>query len=227
MADPFTEVLVWFGRHSAWLLLPAAAIIFTWAIEAKKREDLEKEEWERRANVSKIVKIFAFVGMVYGLFLMIGAVMTEITGYSPSLLFKKRWGPLDIYGNPQNIVNHFTTIVYFITGMVMFFKPFKDVPFASLVSLAVASGITILAMLYIPDSAVGSFIIEHVIELKWLLIIIFVIVLAITFALSKVSFTLMTKFSKLISMPPFAIIYGSFVVLQSVLLLAGFSLVMW
>jgi len=32
----FFDVLLWFGRHSAWLLLPAVAIIYLWIFEAKK-----------------------------------------------------------------------------------------------------------------------------------------------------------------------------------------------
>lgn len=223
----FYDVLVWFGRHSAWLLLPAAGIIYTWILEARSRKDLNKEEWERGVHVSRLVKVFSFVGMVYGFFLMIGAVMMEITGSSPSLAFRMINGTPDGLGDPQDVVNHFTTIVYFVTGMVMFLKPLKDVPFASLISLAVASGLTIWAFLTIPDSKVGTFIAGYVMELKWLFLIIFLVSLTITFAVTKVSLSLMTTLSKIISKPPFAFIYASFVLVQAIVLLAGYSLVMW
>ncbi|MHA1680025.1 MAG: hypothetical protein ACTSUE_03390 [Promethearchaeota archaeon] len=227
MSNWFTEFLSFWGRHSAWLLIPAASIIFTWVLEAKKRKDLGKEEWERETNVSKLVKIFAYIGMVYGVLLMIGAVSMELYGNSPSWWFRQRWGEEILPGEPEEIVNHFTAIMYFIAGMVMFFKPLKDIPFASLIALATAAGVTLLCAYYIPATTAGSALVEYVIELKWLLIIIFVVVLSITFAVSKVSFNLMTKFSKVISMPPFAVIFASILLIQAIMLLLGFSIVMW
>ena len=221
MADWFVEILTWFGRHSAWLLLPAVAIIFTWVLEAKVRKDSRKEDWEKGVNVSNLVKVFAFIGMIYGFFLMIGAIMMEITGYSPSLMFK------EVQGGGENVVNHFTTIIYFTTGMVMFFKPLKDIPFASLVALAVASVVTIISMWVIPENAIGELVIDYVLPLRWLLIIIFIVVLAITYSVSRVSFNLMTSFSKLISKPIFSIIYGGFVLVQAIMLLFGYSIVLW
>nr|MDO8115968.1 hypothetical protein [Candidatus Sigynarchaeota archaeon] len=160
----FYDILAWFGRHAAWLLLPAASIIFTWILEAKKRKDMQRgEEYKRGVDVSKLVKVFAFIGMIYGCFLMIGAVMAELTGSSPSLAFRNNYGfvdPLDPLGLPQEIVNPFTNIVYFITGIVMFFKPLKDVPFASLISLAVAAVVTLLAAWTIPNDRIGALILD-------------------------------------------------------------------
>ncbi len=227
----FYDILAWFGRHAAWLLLPAASIMYTWILEAKKRKDMQRgEEYKRGVDVSKLVKVFSFIGMVYGFFLMIGAVMAELTGSSPSLAFRTNWGlpnPADPLGLPFEVVNHFTNIMYFITGMVMFFKPLKDVPFASLISLGAAAVVTLLAAWTIPNDRIGSLILDYVIELKWLLLIVFLVVLAIVYSLTKVSFTLMTKFSRLISMPPFALLYATFILTQGVILLFGYSIVMW
>src|SRR5271157_1116379 len=116
MIMDFYDVMLFFGNHSAWLLLPAVAIIYTWVFEAKKRPDVNKKEWERGVNVSTLVKIFSFIGMIYGFFLMLGAVMMELEGTSPSLQYAV---------NTNDAVNHFTTIVYFLTGAIMFFKPLK------------------------------------------------------------------------------------------------------
>ncbi|MHA1849101.1 MAG: hypothetical protein ACTSXU_15765, partial [Promethearchaeota archaeon] len=142
MVNWLNETLLFFGRHSAWLLIPAAIIIYTWVLEAKKRKnELNKEEWDRKVNISRAVKYFSYIGMIYGFFLMIGAVMMEITGSSPSLAYKNNFGPLD-GGVHQDVVNHFTAILYFVSGMVMFFKPIKDVPFTALISLLIAVGAT-------------------------------------------------------------------------------------
>ena len=223
MANAFIEVITWFGRHNAWLLMPAVGIMYTWAIEAKKRkEDLDRDEWQRNAKVSNIVKIFSYIGMVYGFFLMIGAVMTELGGWSPSYMYM-----INI-GGGEDQVNHFTVILYFITGMIMFLKPFKDVPFAALISLAVAAAITMIAMWSInPGDAWVVAFEAYLFDLRWLYVIIFVAVLAIVYSLSKVAFTLMMNISKLISKAPFALIYGSFILIQAIVLLAGSSIIIW
>nr|MDO8115308.1 hypothetical protein [Candidatus Sigynarchaeota archaeon] len=214
----FYDVLTWFGRHSAWLLLPAVAIIYTWVLEAKKRPDANKQEWERNVHVSRAVKVFSVIGMVYGFFLMLGAVMMELTGSSPSLLFNLNFG---------DIVNHFTTIVYFLTGAIMFFKPLKDVPFAALISLGVAVMVTLICMAVIPNDRIGSLVIDYVLPLKWLLIIVFLATLAVMYSLTKIAFGFLMKFSKIVSKPAVAFIFASFVLLQAILLLCGVSMVMW
>ncbi|MFX0099376.1 MAG: hypothetical protein ACFFCS_07315 [Candidatus Hodarchaeota archaeon] len=222
MANAFVEVITWFGRHNAWLLLPAVGIIYTWAIEAKKRkEDLDRDEWQRNAKVSNIVKLFSYIGMVYGFFLMIGAIMTEITGYSPSYMYMMN------IGGGTDEVNHFTVILYLVTGLIMFMKPLKDVPFAAIISLTAAAAVTLIVMFSVnPDEPWVVFIGSYF-DIRWLYLIIFVIVLAIVYSLSKVSFTLMMNISKLISKAPFALIYGSFILIQAVVLLFGGSLVLW
>jgi hypothetical protein len=218
----FYDVLLWFGRHSAWLLLPAVVIIFLWIFEAKKRPDVKEQEWQRGVNVPTMVKVFSWVGMVYGFFLMIGAVMAEIGGAAPSQLYRDNVGPVGLYGP----VNHFTVIIYFVTGAVMFFKPLKDIPFAALISLGVAVGVTIICMTVIPENKFGQAVLTLV-DLKWILLIVFLVMLAIMYALTKISIGFLMKFSKLVSMPPFAVIYGSFVLIQAVMLLFGYSMVMW
>ena len=214
----FYDVLLFFGDHSAWLLLPAVAIIYTWVLEAKKRPEVNKPEWERGVNISTLVKVFSFIGMIYGFFLMIGAVMMELQGSSPSLAYAMING---------NAVNHFTTIVYFLTGSIMFFKPLKDVPFAALISLGVSIGVVIICMTVIPDSRLGSLVIDYVIPLKWLMVIIFLVVLALTYSLTKLSIGFLTTLSKIVSKAPFALIYGSFVLVQAIMLLAGYSIILW
>jgi hypothetical protein len=220
----FYDVLLWFGRHTAWLLLPAVAIIFLWIFEAKKRPDVKGQEWQRGVDVSTMVKVFSWIGMVYGFFLMIGAVMAEIGGSAPSIAFRNNnLGPdAGLYGP----VNHFTVIIYFVTGAVMFFKPLKDIPFAALISLGVAVGITIVCMTVIPENKFGQAVLTLV-ELKWILIVVFLVMLAIMYALTKISIGFLMKFSKLVSMAPFAVIYGSFVLIQAIMLLFGYSMVTW
>ncbi|MEX2683797.1 MAG: hypothetical protein Q6373_019650 [Candidatus Sigynarchaeota archaeon] len=220
----FYDVLLGFGRHSAWLLLPAIAIIYLWIFEAKKRPDIKDQEWQRGVNVSTMVKVFSWIGMVYGFFLMIGAVMAELGGYAPSLAFNKNFGT----GDPDYLgpVNHFTVIIYFVTGAIMFFKPLKDIPFAALISLGVAVGVTIICMNVIPENKFGQAILTLV-DLKWILIIVFLAVLAMMYALTKISIGFLMKFSKIVSMPPFAAIYGTFVLVQTIMVLFGYSMVMW
>jgi hypothetical protein len=220
----FFDVLLWFGRHSAWLLLPAVAIIYLWIFEAKKRPDVKDQEWQRGVNVSTAVKVFSWIGMVYGFFLMIGAVMAEIGGSAPSLAYRTNnpLGPVGDFGP----VNHFTVIIYFVTGAVMFFKPLKDIPFAALISLGVSVGVTIVCMTVIPENKFGQAILTLV-DLKWILVIVFLVMLAIMYALTKISIGFLMKFSKIVSMPPFAVIYGSFVLVQVIMLLFGYSMVTW
>jgi hypothetical protein len=221
----FFDVLAWFGRHSAWLLLPAVVIVYLWIFEAKKRPDVKEQEWQRGVNVSTLVKVFSWIGMVYGFFLMIGAVMAELGGYAPSQAFNTNFGT----GDPAYLgpVNHFTVIIYFVTGAVMFFKPLKDIPFAALISLGVTVGVTVLCIAIIPGSTFGNVVSALSIDLKWIYIAIFLILLAITYALMKISVGFLMKFSKIISMPPFAVIYGSFVLIQTIMLLFGYSMIQW
>ncbi|NMC04127.1 MAG: hypothetical protein GYA24_02885 [Candidatus Lokiarchaeota archaeon] len=220
----FFEVLAWFGRHSAWLLLPAAVIVLLWALEAKKRPDMKDQEWQRSVNVSTMVKVFSWVGMVYGFFLMVGAVMAELGGYAPSLAYNQINNTVPGSLGP---VNHFTVIVYFVTGAIMFFKPLKDIPLASLISLGVTVGVTVLCVAIIPGSTFGNVVTAMGIDLKWIYIIIFLILLAVTYALMKISVGFLMRFSKIVSMPPFAVIYGSFILVQAIIVLFGYSIVMW
>jgi magnesium-transporting ATPase (P-type) len=211
---------MFFGKHSAWLLIPGGLIILLWALESRHRRDTKKEDWEKGVNVETWVKVFSAIGMIYGLFLMIGAVMMEIGGWSPSLA-------ITVANGGKDTVNHFTTVIYFVTGMVMFFKPMKDVPFASLVALGVATFVTILAVTAIPDNFIGALVIKYAIPLKWLLVIVFLVVLALVYSLSKFAFSVMKTISKIVSLPPFALIYGCFVIIDAILLIAGVRIVAW
>jgi hypothetical protein len=213
MAD-FYDVMLFFGRYSAWLLLPAAAIIFTWVLEAKKRPEVNKEEWQRGVNISTLVKVFSFIGMIYGFFLMLGAVMMELQQSPPSSLYPT--------------VNHFTTIVYFLTGSIMFFKPFKDVPLAALISLGLAIGVVLICMVVIPNNKLFEFVaFFDPTAVKWILGIIFIAVLAITYTLSKMAIGFLTTLSKIMSKAPFAFIFASFILVQAIMLLFGASIVAW
>ncbi|MHA1849407.1 MAG: hypothetical protein ACTSXU_17310, partial [Promethearchaeota archaeon] len=95
------------------------------------------------------------------------------------------------------------------------------------ISLLIAVGATIFAMYYIPTSNTGQFIVNYVIELQWFLLIVFSVVLAVAFALAKVSFTLMIQISKIISKGPFSIVFATLILIQAIMLLFGYSIINW
>ncbi|MHA1370467.1 MAG: hypothetical protein ACTSWN_01970 [Promethearchaeota archaeon] len=232
MANWFITAIHFFGEHSAWLLLGAAALMFTWILEAKKRKDKDEDGLPTKVKITPIIWIISVIGMVYGFFLIIGGVMTELIGASPSYLFRVNHGPLiDPAGDPSDpanradIVNHFTVIIYVLTGIIMFFKPLKDIPWAAILSLTAATIVVILVMFSIPDQATNF--IENYIAIQWAFVIIFVVVLAFVYIATKAFFDIIIGISKFFSHPVVAFIYAIFISIQAICLLAGYSIVMW
>ncbi|MEJ2277886.1 MAG: hypothetical protein P8Y70_09085 [Candidatus Lokiarchaeota archaeon] len=108
--------------------------------------------------------------------------------------------------------NIFTSILLIVLGILTFLKPMNDLPIAGVVGLLASTAAVIAVAFLLPDSAknwIGNFI-----NIKWFLIILFIVVFSIVGVITKFYIEGFMSLSKLISWPPLAFIVAAFCILQ-------------
>ncbi|GAG39297.1 unnamed protein product, partial [marine sediment metagenome] len=104
-------------------------------------------------------------------------------------------------------------------GIVMFMKPISDLPLSSIIGLLAGTATVVIIALLVPDGAVE--LIAGVINPKWLLVIIFIIITVIVALTVKFYVGVLKMISKFLSWPPVAFIVMIFCLVQ------GFALWIW
>ena len=102
-------------------------------------------------------------------------------------------------------------------------KPISDLPLSSILGLIVAAVVTLIIAIIVPDTAVQW--IAGIIDPKWLLVIIFIIVAVLVAITAKFYIGILQKISKFLSWPPIAFIIVIFSLVQGFCLwIGGFSI---
>ena len=199
----------WVSESAGIFVLISGVIALSWlGFERKRRGSFfgRKSDGEKTSVVSTLLRIISYFGVVVGILNIWAGAMGLILDIPPS--FK--------YGVVTPHADHFTCIFLIVVGIAMFFKPINDLPLASILGLIAGSATAIILALLVPDSAVKW--IAYLINPKFLLIIIFVVVTAIVALTAKFSIGLLQKISKFISWPPIAFIIMVFGFVQGILL---------
>lgn len=208
----------WVANSAAIMMVLSGALAITWlGYERKRRGSFTKrkaEEQEEEFDVSKFLRGLSYLGLVLGVFVIWSGVMGLILDIPPSFQYR------DVTGDHAN---HFTCTFLIVVGVAMFFKPIADLPLSSILGLIVATVVTFIIAIIIPDGVVqwiGGFI-----NPKWLLVIIFIIITVIVALTAKFYIGMLQKISKFLSWPPIAFIIVIFCFVQGFCLwIGGFSI---
>ncbi|TXT54152.1 MAG: conserved membrane protein of unknown function [Promethearchaeota archaeon] len=214
----FTDwILQPLAQVAALMVLLLAVIWLAYGLyEGRRRGSFKKrevEDWDFK--ITRFLQILTYSGFFVGIISIVTGTAGLILNIPPSIAYREV---------TANSVNIFTSIFLIILGIFTFLKPINDLPIASVAGLLVATGVTILLVLVIPDSVVE--LIGNFVNPKWILLTIFIIVSVIVGIIVKFYIGGLMALSKLISWPPIAIIVSIFCFIQAfALLLFGISLI--
>ena len=168
----------WVSESAGIFVLISGVIALSWlGFERKRRGSFfgRKSDGEKTSVVSTLLRIISYFGVVVGILNIWAGAMGLILDIPPS--FK--------YGALTPHADHFTCIFLIVVGIAMFFKPINDLPLASILGLIAGSATAIILALLVPESAVKW--IAYLINPKFLLILIFVVVTVIVALTAKFS----------------------------------------
>lgn len=199
----------WVAESAAIMMVLSGAMAITWlGFERKRRGSFTKKKAEEEFNVTKFLRGLSYIGLVLGIFVIWSGMVSLIMDIPPSFKYEEV--------NPGEGSNHFTSIFLIVIGLVMFFKPIADLPLSSIIGLIAGTATAIVIALIVPDSVVQ--LIGGLINPKWVLVIIFIIVAVIVGLTAKFYLGTLQKMSKFLSWPPIAFIIMIFCFVQGIAL---------
>lgn len=210
--DAIRGFFSWVAESAAIMMVLSGLMAITWlGFERKRRGSFTKRKAEEQEfNVTKFLRGLSYLGLVLGIFVVWSGAIGLIRNIPPSFEYR------DV---TENAANHFTCIFLIIIGITMFMKPISDLPLSSIIGLLAGTATVIVIAVLVPDSAVE--LIGDVINPKWLLVIIFIIVTAVVALTVKFYIGVLKSISKFLSWPPIAFILMIFCLVQ------GFALWIW
>lgn len=201
----------WVGESAAIMMVLSGLMAITWlGYERKRRGSFTKRKVEAEFNVTKFLRGLSYLGLVLGIFVVWSGAIGLIRDIPPSFEYREV---------TEDAANHFTCIFLIVIGIVMFMKPISDLPLSSIIGLLAGTGTVIIIALLVPDGAVE--LIAGVINPKWLLVIIFIIVTIVVALTVKFYVGILKTVSKFLSWPPVAFVVMIFCLVQ------GFALWIW
>lgn len=202
----------WVAESAAVMMVLSGVMAITWlGFERKRRGSFTKRKAEKEQfDITKFLRGLSYIGLFLGIYVVWSGAVSLILDIPPSFQYR------DVTGDAAN---HFTSIFLIVIGLTMFFKPISDLPLSSIISLIAASATVFVIALLVPDWAVN--LIAGVINPKWLLVIIFIIVTVVVALIAKFYIGTLQKISKFLSWPPIAFIIMVFCFVQ------GFALWIW
>ncbi len=202
----------WVSESAAIMMVLSGVMAITWlGFERKRRGSfLKRKTQEEEIDITKFLRGLSYIGLILGIFVIWSGVMSLILDIPPSFEYR------DV---TEDHSNHFTSIFLIVIGIVMFFKPISDLPLSSIIGLLAGTATAFIIALLVPDWAVE--LIAGVINPKWLLVIIFIIVTVIVGLTVKFYIGTLQTISKFLSWPPIAFVVMIFCFIQ------GFALWIW
>ncbi|MHA1819877.1 MAG: hypothetical protein ACTSU2_16135 [Promethearchaeota archaeon] len=207
------RILNWFPRSAAWMLIIGGFVALTWLGYERKRKKgfirIKTEDWEE-TEVTKFLRVLSYTGIFLGIIIIWAAIIGMLNGIPPS--FKYR----DVTGNNYDIV---TSVSCIVVGLVMFFKPVNDLPWAGIIGFFAGVAASIVIALNIPPSWMSNP------NLKWYIIITGIVIASLVGVLVKNWIGVIQAISKILSYPPIALIVAVYCFVQGgMVLLLGYGL---
>ena len=194
----------WVAESGAIMMVLSGFMAITWfGYEKKRRGSITKRKAEEEFDTTKFLKGLSYIGLILGIFVVWSGITSLIMDIPPSFQYR------DI---TENGSNHFTSIFLIVIGITMFFKPISDLPLSSILGLIAGTVTAFVIALLVPDWAVT--LIAGVINPKWILVIIFIIVTIVVALIAKFYIGSLQKISKFLSWPPIALIIVIFCLVQ-------------
>jgi len=177
--------------------------------EGKRRGSFKErkvKDWDYK--ITKLLKVFTYLGFIVGFIAIVVGIAGLINQVPPSPALTGR--------------SYFTSILLIVLGVFTFVKPANDLPIPSLISLLVATVLTVVVIILIPSKIYQTI---EVWGLQVVLVIIFIILFAIIGVLAKFYSKILMNISKGISWPPIAIVIALLCFIQGFLLFYGYSII--
>ncbi|MHA2009113.1 MAG: hypothetical protein ACXACO_15925 [Promethearchaeota archaeon] len=194
----------WVAESAAIMMVLSGLMAITWlGFERKRRGSFTKRKAEEEFDVTKFLRGVSYIGLVLGIFVVWSGVMSLILDIPPSFEYREV---------TEDSANHFTSIFLIVLGITMFFKPISDLPLASIIGLLAGTATAFVIALLVPDWAVN--LIAGVINPKWLLVIIFIIITVVVAISVKFYIGVLKAISKFLSWPPIALVIMIFCLVQ-------------
>ncbi|MFX1504131.1 MAG: hypothetical protein ACFFDH_24435 [Promethearchaeota archaeon] len=202
----------WVAESAAIMMVLSGVMAITWLGYERKRRGsfLKRKADEEQFDITKFLRGLSYIGLILGIFVVWSGAVSLILNIPPSFQYR------DV---TEDAANHFTSIFLIVIGLTIFFKPISDLPLSSIIGLLAGTATIFIIALLIPDSAVD--LIAGVINPKYILVVIFIIVTVIVGLMAKFSIGTLQKVSKFLSWPPIALIIMIFCFIQ------GFALWIW
>jgi hypothetical protein len=209
--DAIQGFFSWVGESAAIMMVLSGFMAITWlGFERRRRGSFTKRKVEIEFDVTRFLRGLSYLGLVLGIFVIWSGAIGLIKDIPPSFEYR------DV---TEDAANHFTCIFLIVIGIVMFMKPISDLPLSSIIGLLAGTATVIIIALLVPEGAVR--LIGGVIDPKWLLVIIFVIITVIVALTVKFYVGVLKTISKFLSWPPVAFVVMIFCLVQ------GFALWIW
>lgn len=197
-----------FGDSAAWLLIFAGLMAFIWMLsEGFRRGGFLRPRKEEAIHdeISTILRIIVYIGIILGIINVITGVITIMLKIPPSNAYEAQ------YGQTYDLL---TSVSLIIMGFAMFLKPMKDVPWAGLIG-TIAGGLAgTIVVLSIPENWIQAIGLVSDWNMKYFLIVIFIVIATIVGILVKYWFSGIEMISRFLSWPPIALIAGIYCLIQ-------------
>jgi hypothetical protein len=181
------------------------------------------------SRIQLLVKAIIYLGIIIGAFCIISAVEIWITGGNIFQSFLIMYlaaifGVQSVYGFTGYLLGlifqykyyfwidaSYTYGILILVGFALVMKPIKMFPWAALLSLLVSGGVTVLVWKFLN------------IQIQWL-ILIFVVILIVTYLLFKFIESIFKAIASILTFPVVAVPLGIICIIQGILLLIGSTL---
>ncbi|MHA1392096.1 MAG: hypothetical protein ACTSRZ_01230 [Promethearchaeota archaeon] len=214
MQSFWENILNWFQNSAAWLLIFGGLMALTWLGYERKRKKgfirIKTEDWEE-TDVTKFLRAMSYIGIILGIIMIWSAVVGMINDIPPSFKYADKFP-----GEGYDLV---TSISLIIVGLVCFFKPINDLPWAGLIGLfaGIASGV--IVTLSLPPELTANP------DMKYYIIGFGILVATLVGVALKFWIGSIQMISRVLSYPPVALIVSAYCLVQGIMVLTlGYGL---
>ncbi|NVM54190.1 MAG: hypothetical protein HWN66_10860 [Candidatus Helarchaeota archaeon] len=200
----FNAVFYFLGEHISTLLLIGgffAGFYFIYRFFKGKPEEGEDQP--------TILKVMMYLGVIVGVIMIGGAI--------------NAWGFKEL---PQYDYEVFTIVLAIIVGIALLLRPIKDVPWAAIIGVIAGSIVVFICASYL-EFVINAFADLIGINPYWILIILFVLILLLTYLAFKMIEDLGKFLGGLLSARPTSFIIMVVCAVEAILVFMGYSLWIW
>ncbi len=200
----FNAVFAFFGQHISTMLLIgglfAGFYFIYWFFRGKPEEEEE---------TPFILTFMTYLGVLVGIILIGGSI-----------------NAISIRGQAAYQYHLFTCVLALIVGIALVLRPIKDVPWAAIIGVIVGAIIVFVCATYLEFITEG-FATIFGIDPYWILIVLFIVILVMTYMAFKMIEDLGKLLGKILSSRPTSFLIMVLCVVEAILAYFGLSIWIW